>query len=300
MKYHVHHATSYRYSQSVSLCHNQLHLTPRDTLQQRCQTSGVAVTPSPSCLSGWTDFFGNQVQFLSIETPHHELNIVARSEIEVCPVPALAPAQTPSWEQVRRRVVAPEDEAALAASQFCAGSTFIQIWPEARDYAAQSFSPGRPMLEALLDLTARVYCDFKYDPNATAVFTRPADVFRSRRGVCQDFAHLQISCLRSLGLAARYVSGYLVTESPPGKPRLVGADASHAWLSVYCGAAGWIDLDPTNNLAPSERHITLAWGRDYADVCPIQGVLIGGGQSTLSVAVDVTAVNEADVAAIAD
>lgn len=299
MKYHVLHATTYRYSQSVPLCHNQIHLTPRATLQQRCLKSDVEITPSPSCLSGWTDFFGNHVHFLSIETPHHELNIVARSEVEVAPLPAIAPAQTPSWEEVRRQVSAAEDETTLAASQFCTGSTFIQLWPEAGEYAAESFSPGRPILEALLDLTGRIYRDFKYDPHATAVFTRPADVFRSRRGVCQDFAHLQISCLRSLGLAARYVSGYLVTESPPGKPRLVGADASHAWLSVFCGAVGWIDLDPTNNVVPRERHVTLAWGRDYADVCPIQGVLIGGGQSTLSVAVDVTAANEPDLEAVA-
>jgi transglutaminase-like putative cysteine protease len=298
MKYHVLHGTSYRYSQPVSLCHNQVYLTPRTTFQQRCLKSDVDISPIPSCLSGWTDFFGNKVHFFSVEAPYEELNIVARSEVEVYSVPAITPAQTPSWEQVRRQVHSPEDEAALAAAQFCAGSTFIQISAEARDYGVQSFPPGRPILEALLDLTGRIYRDFKYDRNATAVFTRPADVFRSRRGVCQDFTHLQMSCLRSLGLAARYVSGYLVTEPPPGKPRLVGADASHAWLSVYCGTAAWVDLDPTNNLIPCMRHITLAWGRDYADVAPIQGVLIGGGHGTLSVAVDVAAANESELAAI--
>jgi transglutaminase-like putative cysteine protease len=296
MKYHVLHATSYRYSQSVSLCHNQVHLTPRTTLHQRCVRSNMEISPRPISLCGWTDFFGNQAHFFSIETPHDELSVVSRSEVEVFPVPTIVPAITPPWEEVCRQVGAPQNESALVASQFCAASAFIQIWNEAREYGAESFYPGRPILEALLDLTSRIYRDFKYTPNATAVFTKPTDVFRSRLGVCQDFAHLQLSCLRSLGLAARYVSGYLVTESPPGMPRLVGADASHAWISAYCGAAGWVDLDPTNNVIPGERHITLAWGRDYADVCPIQGVLIGGGQSTLSVAVDVVAAEAAHLA----
>lgn len=287
MKYHVLHGTSYRYSQPVSLCHNQVHLTPRTTLQQRCLQSHVNVSPFPSCQSGWTDYFGNQVHFFSVETPHEELSIVARSEVDVFSPPEIALAQTLPWEEIRRQLHPPQSEESLAAAQFCPASTFIQISAEAHDYAVESFSPGRPILEALLDLTGRIFRDFMYDQNATGVFTKPAEVFQTRRGVCQDFAHLQMSCLRSLGLAARYVSGYLVTEPPTGQPKLVGADASHAWLSAYCGSAGWLDLDPTNNLIPGLRHITLAWGRDYADVCPIQGVLIGGGQSTLSVAVDV-------------
>lgn len=289
MKYHVFHGTTYRYSQPVSLCHNQVHLTPRTTGRQTCLQSAVMISPAPSSQSGWTDTFGNHVQFFSVETPHDELQVVARSEVEVTLAPAgslqLQPA--PTWEVIRQHLQSPQGEEWLAAAQFCTPSTFVHPSAEALDYAAASFPPGRPILDALLDLTSRIFHDFKYDQNATGVFTKPAEVFRSRRGVCQDFAHLQISCLRSLGLAARYVSGYLVTQPPPGTPKLVGADASHAWLSVYCGDAGWIDFDPTNNLIPDLRHITLAWGRDYADVCPIQGVLIGGGQSTLSVAVDI-------------
>ena len=289
MKYHVFHGTTYRYSRPVSLCHNQVHLTPRTMPQQRCLQSSVDISPTPSCRSGWTDYFGNEVQFFSVEVPHEELNIVARSEVEVTSPPAITPAQTLPWEEIRQQVQSPQNEETLAAAQFCRASTFVQISAEAHDYGLASFPPGRPILEGLLDLTGRIFREFKYDQNATGVFTKPAEVFQSRRGVCQDFAHLQMSCLRSLGLAARYVSGYLVTEPSPGKPKLVGADASHAWLSVYCGAAGWLDLDPTNNLIPGLRHITLAWGRDYSDVSPIQGVLIGGGQSTLSVAVDVVA-----------
>ena len=287
MKYHVFHGTTYRYSQPVTLCHNQVHLTPRTTPQQHCRQSSVHVSPTPSCESAWTDFFGNDVHFFSVETPHEELSIVARSEVEVFSPRDLFPQQTPTWEQIHDVLRSPVEEDVLAAAQFLPCSTYVEISPVARDYGIESFPPGRPILDALLDLTGRIFRDFRYDQNATAVFTRPAEVFQSRRGVCQDFAHLQMSCLRSLGLAARYVSGYLVTEPPPGTPKLVGADASHAWLSVYCGNAGWIDVDPTNNVIPSMRHITLAWGRDYADVCPIQGVLIGGGQSTLSVAVDV-------------
>jgi len=262
-------------------------LTPCTTGRQTCLQSTVTISPVPSCQSGWTDTFGNHVQFFSVETPHDELQVVARSEVEVFSAPAAVPRPTPPWESIRQQLGSPQGEDWLAAAQFCTPSTFVHPSAESLDYVAASFLPDRPILDAVLDLTGRIFHDFKYDQNATGVFTKPGEVFRSRRGVCQDFAHLQISCLRSLGLAARYVSGYLVTQPPPGTPKLVGADASHAWLSVYCGSAGWIDLDPTNNLIPDLRHITLAWGRDYADVCPIQGVLIGGGQSTLSVAVDI-------------
>jgi transglutaminase-like putative cysteine protease len=159
-----------------------------------------------------------------------------------------------------------------------------------RRYAAASFPAGRPTLEALLDLTQRIYRDFTYDPRATTVSTPLNQVWRTRRGVCQDFAHFQIGCLRALGLPARYVSGYLVTKPPPGKPRLVGADASHAWVALYCPGVGWIDADPTNNVLPAEHHITVAYGRDFSDVSPVKGVILGGGHHTLSVAVDVTPV----------
>jgi transglutaminase-like putative cysteine protease len=156
-----------------------------------------------------------------------------------------------------------------------------------RQLAEPSFTPGRPWLEAVLDLTKRIYTEFKYDPAATNVNTALDTVLRIKRGVCQDFAHLQIGCLRSMGLPARYVSGYLLTAPPPGQPKLVGSDASHAWTAAFSPEAGWIDFDPTNNIIPGIGHVTLAWGRDYGDVCPIKGVLVGGGQHRMRVAVDV-------------
>ncbi len=232
MKYHVFHGTTYGYSQPVSLCQNQVHLTPRITGRQNCLRSSVDVMPLPSCQNGWLDYFGNQVHFFSVEIPHEKLSIVARSEVEVFAPLEVTPAQTPPWETIREQLHLPQDEIVLAAAQFCPPSTFIHSSAEAHDYGLASFPPGRPILESLLDLTSRIFHDFQYDQNATGVFTKPAEVFQSRRGVCQDFAHLQMSCLRSLGLAARYVSGYLVTEPPPGTPKLVGADASHAWVSV--------------------------------------------------------------------
>ncbi len=175
----------------------------------------------------------------------------------------------------------------LEAYQFAFDSPHVPTSPDLADYAAVSFSPGRPWLEALLDLTRRIHTEFKYDQTATNVSTPLERSAAMRRGVCQDFAHLQIGCLRSLGLAARYVSGYLVTAPPPGQPRLVGADASHAWLSAFSPEHGWIDVDPTNDMIPSPKHITLAWGRDYSDVCPIKGVFIGGGHHGMNVSVDV-------------
>jgi transglutaminase-like putative cysteine protease len=178
--------------------------------------------------------------------------------------------------------------AGLAAYQYAFDSPCVRNSPELADFALPSFTPGRPILAAAADLTRRIHTEFRYDPTATSVNTPPSEVLKTRRGVCQDFAHLAIGCLRSLGLPARYVSGYLLTTPPPGKPRLVGADASHAWFSVYTPDCDWVDYDPTNNIRPSDQHVTLAWGRDYSDVCPIKGVFFGGGQQVVQVSVDVT------------
>ena len=195
-----------------------------------------------------------------------------------------------SWEAVRdQSAIDRNPGAVIEAYQYAFDSPHVPTSPDLAAYAAISFTPGRPWLESLLDLTRRIYREFKYDKTATNIHTPPSEVLRVRRGVCQDFAHLQIGCLRSLGLAARYVSGYLVTAPPPGQPRLVGADASHAWLSAFSPEHGWIDVDPTNDLIPSLKHISLAWGRDYSDVTPIKGVYIGGGHNGMTVAVDVAA-----------
>jgi transglutaminase-like putative cysteine protease len=195
---------------------------------------------------------------------------------------------------VQLRLRTDRDAVTLEACQFVFGSTLVKLEPWQADYAAPSFTPGRPLLGAVSNLTRRIHDDFTFDATATTTGTPLSEVFALHRGVCQDFAHLEIACLRSMGLAARYVSGYLRTVPPPGRPRLIGADASHAWLSVYCPGSGWVDFDPTNNQIPSTEHITLAWGRDFDDVSPIKGVILGGGRHSLSVAVDVVSLDEPD------
>lgn len=287
MRYAVSHRTTYRYGDPVTLAHNQAHLTPRDFARQRCLGHQLLITPPPAILRTWTDYFGNQATFFALEEEHRELSVTAASEVEILAAPLPDPANTPAWENVREALARPDDEQHVAAAQFTFDSPSLLRHERLAGYATESFPPGRPILAAALDLTGRIFRDFKYDPKATCVSTPTLEVLDKRRGVCQDFAHLQIACLRSLGLAARYVSGFLLTDPRPGQPKLVGADASHAWLSVFCGALGWVDLDPTNDLIPATRHVTVAWGRDYGDVCPIQGVFVGGGHHTMEVAVDV-------------
>lgn len=288
MLYRVSHETVYDYGESVSLCHNQVHLIPRTLDYQRCEAGELVVTPTPLRIDPWQDYFGNQVRYFSIGEEHRRLSILVRSVVEVHERPAFLPAWDLGWEDVRCRIAHPGDDECRAAVQFAIPSRLVRYSHEAADYASVSFVPGRPLVDAVFDLTSRIYHEFRYDPTATTVNTPPSEVLRKRRGVCQDFAHLEIACLRSIGLAARYVSGYLLTEPPPGQPKLIGADASHAWLAVFCPGWGWLDVDPTNNQVPDTRHITLAWGRDYSDVCPIQGVVIGGGQPAMRVAVDVS------------
>jgi transglutaminase-like putative cysteine protease len=244
------------------------------------------VTPLPATLSEHFDYFGNQVTFFTIQEPHDELRIEADSTVVIDGHPVEWPARSPAWDEVVRSLPADLSPPALDAYQFVFESPRVKPAAEFAAYAASSFSPARPLTESLLDLTGRIYKDFRFDSKATTVRTSPAEVLRLKSGVCQDFAHLQIACLRSLGLPARYVSGYLRTYAPPGRPRLIGADASHAWVSVYCPGAGWLDVDPTNNLIPSQSHVTLAWGRDYGDVSPVRGVIQGGRDHKLDVAVE--------------
>ena len=290
MHYNVRHTTIYSYSDPVALCQNEVHLTPRQTPFQTCDNFELEVSPAPMLLRSRNDAFGNQVWYFSLEEPHHELCVTARSRVSVAPREIPLPNTTPSWELVRDQLAFAETPDLRTISQFRFESPYIQLFDAAREYASVSFAPGRPLLDVACDLTARIFRDFEYAPTTTSISTPTREVLKQRRGVCQDFAHLQITAFRSMGLAARYVSGYLVTIPPPGKLKLVGADASHAWLSVYCPGAGWIDLDPTNNVIPRERHVTIGWGRDYSDVCPIQGVLTGGGPQVLTVSVDVAPV----------
>lgn len=285
MIYQVRHTTTYAYTGTVSICHNRVVLRPRDSAQQACIAHELTVSPVPAVRSQYLDCFGNTVAFFAIQEPHRVLTVTATSTVEVTAVPP--PDHTPAWDAVRDALRQERSAAVLDAYQYLFESPQIPYSARLRRYALASFPPGRPLLDAVCDLTNRIYNDFAYDPRATSVSTPLRHVLRMRRGVCQDFAHVQIGCLRALGLAARYVSGYLVTTPPPGQPRLVGADASHAWVSVYCPGYGWLDTDPTNNLLPADRHITVAWGRDYSDVSPIKGVFLGGGQHTMQVAVDV-------------
>jgi transglutaminase-like putative cysteine protease len=286
MIHHVVHVTEYLYSERVSTSHHDLHLLPRDTADQRCLRDELEVMPAPAMRRERLDDFGNRCTYVEIHEPHNNLRITSRADVEVAPRGPL-PATSPSWESVRDTLRAGTDAEARAARAFSFTSPHIPSSAAARAYAAPSFAPGRPVIEAARELTKRLHDDFAYDSRATTIATPVDEVLRLRRGVCQDFAHLQIAGLRAHGLAARYVSGYLVTTPPPGKPRLVGADASHAWLAVWTPAAGWIPLDPTNDLVPGEMHITVAWGRDYSDVTPVRGVIMGGGRHDLWVSVDV-------------
>ena len=293
MKYKITHTTNYNYSVAVPVCHNLVHLVPRTTFRQKCEKFRLLVNPQPNDMIGRGDYFGNRASYFSIDQAHHTLTVTASSRVTVNPVPDVDPDQTPGWESLVKQLQTCATGELLEAYEFAVASPIVEPFPALTDYARQSFPASRPVLAGLLDLTARIHCDFRYDPQSTTVHTPIHEVFENQHGVCQDFAHLQIGCLRGLGLAARYVSGYLRTLPPPGEQRLVGADASHAWLSVYCGDAGWVDVDPTNNLRISTDHITVAWGRDYNDVCPIKGVIVGGGDHRMSVSVDVAPANAA-------
>jgi len=287
MIYRLAHTTTYQYSGTVSLSHHLLRLRPRDLSRQRCLHSELHIEPRPDVLCAHRDYFGNAMNFVTIEGSHRRLVITSRSEVEVTAPPPPAPAQSPAWETARDISSNGDPDSYLQTREFIYASPLIKKLPEFGAYAAPSFPSGRPLLEAVLDLTTRMHADFTFDPDATSVATPLLEVFQTRRGVCQDFAQLEIAFLRAMGIAARYISGYLETEPPPGKPRLAGADASHAWVSFHCPGTGWIDVDPTNNLLVANRHITVGWGRDYSDVSPIRGIIIGSGEHSMDVAVDV-------------
>jgi transglutaminase-like putative cysteine protease len=286
-RYQVTHRTIYRYSAPVSHCHNKAHLILRDHLFQKSLEPQIRITPTPSVNSRRVDFFGNTVLFFTVQTPHAELEVEVKTEVDVTNRIYPKPSATMPWDQIRRLVHSDLTIQGLEAYEFVFDSPHVHRSEDLYRYAEPSFPPGRPLLEAVLDLTARIHRDFQYAPATTSVSTPIAEVLKTRKGVCQDFAHLQIGCLRSMGLPARYVSGYLRTTPPPGKPRLVGADASHAWLSIYHPGNGWFDVDPTNDSMPKGSHITLALGRDYSDVSPIRGIITGGGYQGISVSVDV-------------
>ncbi len=291
MKFKISHTTKYEYSDTVPFCQNVVYLQPRDTSHQRCSRFRLTVHPQPATNQRRADYFGNTATFFSIDKGHRLLNITATSSVDLDPHQLPDMTDTATWESVRDALHLDRTAEGLARYQFAFRSPHVPFHAELADYARQSFTSDRPILEALADLNHRMHGQFTYDPRATNISTPIMEVFETRRGVCQDLAHLMLGCLRPLGLPARYVSGYLRTHPPEGQPRLMGADASHAWVSVFCGEHGWIDVDPTNDVFPSLEHITVAWGRDYSDVCPVAGMFIGGGNHTLSVAVDVAPVD---------
>ena len=286
MRYRVSHRTTYKYVSPVSVGDHVACLKPRSFPRNRLLQNTLSIHPTPTVLTERADYFGNTLCFFTVQQPHKELVVESESEVVVDPGPPPAAADSLPWEDSTASLAGDRRPDALAAYQFQFPSARIRLRPEFAAYARTSFTPGRPMREALLDLTQRVHRDFRFDSKATNVRTPIEEVFEKRHGVCQDFAHIQIACLRSINVAARYVSGYLRTYPPPGRPRLIGADASHAWLSAYCRHAGWLDMDPTNNVAPTDGHLTVAWGRDYTDVSPLRGLILGGGAHALKVEVD--------------
>jgi len=288
MRYEVRHRTTYRYSQPVSISHHVLRLAPRRCAHQVLHESSIEVSPHPAVRSDALDYFGNPVTYLTIQEQHEQLTIEARSLIDVAAPSPREPSQTTPWDRIFRQLEGNPSPDGIATLQFAFDSPYTHATADLAAYARASFAPGRPVLEAAFDLTRRIHRDFRYDSTATDVSTPVDEVFRLRRGVCQDFAHLELGCLRALALPARYVSGYLLTRPPPGQQKLVGSDASHAWISVWCPEAGWVDLDPTNDTFARDEHVTLAWGRDYGDITPINGVIFGGGDHDVEVAVDVT------------
>ena len=277
------HTTTYSYAETVPICHTEVRLTPRNARNQILIEHELEIDPPAEARIEREDYFGNAVTMFTIEAPHRVLRIAARSLVEMHEQEPIHPALTPPWEQVREIVQRHESEAAFDAFQFAYESPRVILAPEFSSYAESSFRPGRPLLECALELCHRIFTEFKYDQEATTVTTPVDEALKSRHGVCQDFAHVMIACIRSLGLAARYVSGYLRTGDDA-----IGAHASHAWLSIFCPGFGWLDLDPTNDVIPSMRHVTLGWGRDYSDVAPVKGVALGGGEQTIEVDVAVT------------
>ena len=291
MNYSIRHRTTYDYAEPVTVSHHAARVEPRTSPIQRRAAFELHIAPTPALRKMRTDYFGNRVCFFSIQEIHQYLEITSECVVTVTPETRPVAALSPPWENVAALFRDPVSPEVVEPYQFSFDSPLLANSPELADYARASFPQDTPLLLGALDLNRRIFRDFKYDPVATTVTTPLEVVVEKRRGVCQDFAHLAIACLRSLGLAARYVSGYLRTRPQENLERLVGADASHAWFAVYCPELGWVDFDPTNNLLPGEDHITVAYGRDYSDVSPLCGILTGGGKHEVTVGVDVTPIS---------
>ena len=287
MKLRVMHRTTYHYGEPVTTAHHEARLSPRDREHQRVLNHEVEVVPQPEAYRRRFDYFGNRTLNFSLSEPHRSLQVTARSLVDLTRMPPPALDASPAWDVVRQRLHDDRHRDVLDAYSMTFNSPRVAISDTLRAYAEPSFPEGRPLFQGVRDLVSRIHADFRYDGNATEIHTPLEHVMRERSGVCQDFAHVAIGCLRSLGLPARYVSGYLLTHPPAGRPKLVGADASHAWFATFAPGFGWLDFDPTNDLIPEDGHVSIAFGRDFDDVTPIRGVILGGGAHELAVAVDV-------------
>lgn len=291
VQYQVRHETHYDYALPVSLSQQLLHLKPRPLPRQTLLDWQLLSDPAPSRQSEGLDAWGNPVSQLEYARAHQQLTLTSLMRVAITPRSAFEALDSPAWEQVlaayRPQPGAPLDFEALEPLRFRHASPYVPYHADFAAYAAACFPPGRPLLDAVHALMQQIHRDFEFDNRATAIETPLLEVLARRRGVCQDYAHLMIACLRALGFAARYLSGYLLTLPPPGKPRLIGADASHAWVAVHCPRQGWVEFDPTNNVVPDTQHILLGWGRDFADVSPLRGVILGGGAHSPRVSVHV-------------
>jgi transglutaminase-like putative cysteine protease len=292
MEYKVRHRTTYRYLQDVAQSWHLSHLILRPTPSQTVQESRVTLTPEAASRTIRPDYFGNACEWFFFDSTHNLLEVVAESRVTVEQAPERAAAESLAWEEVRALLENPPDDEARDAVQYIFDSPLTAFSADIASYALQSFTPGRPLLEAAIELMQRIHDEFRYDTTVTDATTPVDKVYEIRAGVCQDLAHAGIAAMHSIGLPARYVSGYLMTQPPPGKPRLLGADASHAWFSVFAPPFGWVDLDPTNAVIIGEGHVTAAWGRDYGDVAPVGGIILGGHDHVVEVGVDVIPVME--------
>jgi transglutaminase-like putative cysteine protease len=287
----VEHVTQYEYPTPLVKSRHVAFLCPRETSRQRLLAHRLEVTPEPTYRSSRTDYFGNVADFIAVIAPQERLEVVATSEVGIVPAPPLPRVEaTAPWEKLRDALAYRSGAHYGEEAEFVFASPHVPLSPPLAAYGKRAIRPGRPLLAGVTDLMHAIREDFRYVKDSTDLTTPVTRLLEERKGVCQDFAHLMIACLRSLGLPARYVSGYLLTVPPPGQPRLVGADASHAWVQAYVPEAGWIDFDPTNGVLPDGQHVTLAWGRDYGDVSPLRGVIVGGTGHELKVAVTVTPV----------
>lgn len=283
--YKIDHLTEYEYTQPVIYSNHLAYMLPRPVSRQKWKSYDVDISPDPTAKQYRDDIYGNKAMAFSIEEEHSRFSFKTTGIVEV--TAEEPPANSPSWEEVAKLVSFPKDEDSLNASMYTYASPFARFEESVKRYAEESFTPGRPIFDASKELMTRIYTDCTYTPGYTRIGAQPQEILRGRKGVCQDFAHLMIGCLRSLHLPCRYISGYLRTHPPKGQPKLIGADATHAWVSSFIPGHGWVEFDPTNNVLGGDEHIILAWGRDFGDVSPLKGVITGGGNPILKVSVNV-------------